>query len=234
MVYSRAKIWFKVTLLTVEVLLDWPSVRYNANVKFLWMASLSACVAVAAPKTIPTPTSKTGNAMVELTATLYADKASIEQLLGSDLGGYYVVIDVRLAPKNDEKVKVFRDDFQLRTDRDGERSKPFAPSQIAGKGALIVTPSSEGGGRGGLSVGLGGLGMGTGAAGVTNSAKMDKGSKSKDSSLLGALNEKVLPEKETDQPVSGLLFFPMEPKQKIKDLELSYAGPGSKLTLRFR
>ena len=203
------------------------------DVKHLLVAQLLACVALAAHKPQPTPTNKTGNAMVELTATLYADKESIQQLLGSDLGGYYVVVDVRLAPKNDEKIKVFRDDFQLRTNRDGEKSKPFAPSQIAGRGALVVTPSSEGRG-GGLGIGLGGFGMGSGAEPVTNSSKMDKSAKNKENPLLGLLNEKVLPEKEADQPVSGLLFFPMEPKQKIKDLELTYAGPGSKLMLRFK
>jgi hypothetical protein len=202
-------------------------------VKLALVAQLLASLALAAHKPQPTPTNKTGNAMVELTATLYADKESIQQLLGSDLGGYYVVVDVRLAPKNDEKIKVYRDDFQLRTDRDGEKSKPFAPSQIAGRGALIVTPSSDGRG-GGLGIGLGGFGMGSGSETVTNSAKMDKGAKNKDNSILGVLNEKVLPEKETDQPISGLLFFPMEPKQKIKDLQLTYAGPGSKLMLRFR
>jgi len=203
------------------------------KVKSLLLLQLLACVAFAAHKPQPTPTNKTGNAMVELTATLYADKESIQQLLGSDLGGYYVVVDVRLAPKNDEKIKIFRDDFQLRTDRDGEKSKPFAPSQIAGRGALIVTPSSEGRG-GGLGIGLGGFGMGSGAEAVTNSSKMDKGAKNKENPLLGVLTEKVLAEKETDQPISGLLFFPMEPKQKIKDLQLTYAGPGSKLMLRFK
>ena len=197
------------------------------------LALIVASTAFAAPKPAPTPTAKTGNMQVELTATLYVDKASIQQLLGSDLGGYYVVVDVRLAPKNDEKIKIFRDDFQLRTDRDGEKSKPFAPSQIAGRGALIVTPSSEGRG-GGLGIGLGGFGMGSGAEAVTNSSKMDKGAKNKENPLLGVLTEKVLAEKETDQPISGLLFFPMEPKQKIKDLQLTYAGPGSKLMLRFK
>jgi hypothetical protein len=202
-------------------------------VKSVLVAQLLACVVFAAHKPQPTPTNKTGNAMVEMTATLYVDKESIQQLLGSDLGGYYVVVDVRLAPKNDEKIKVWRDDFQLHTDRDGERSKPFSPSQIAGRGALIVTPSSDGRG-GGLGIGLGGIGMGSGAEAVTNSSKMDKGSKNKENPLLGLLNEKVLPEKETEQPISGLLIFPMEPKQKIKDLQLTYAGPGSKLMLRFR
>jgi hypothetical protein len=199
--------------------------------------------AFAASKPSPTPTVKTGNADVELTATLYVDKASIQQLLGADLGGYYVVVNVRLAPKNDEKIKIFRDDFQLRTDRDVERSKPFAASQIAGRGALVVTRTYDGGGvaaeNGGPVFGGGIGGMGVGGIGnsgstISNTAKIDSGAKNKENPLLGVLQEKILAEKETAQPVSGLLYFPMEPKQKIKDLELTYAGPGSKLTLRFK
>ena len=52
--------------------------------------------------------------------------------------------------------------------------------------------------------------------------------------LVATLTEKVLPEKETDQPITGLLYFPMEAKQKTKDLELIYNGPAGKLSLRFR
>src|SRR5262249_35210946 len=155
--------------------------------------------ALFAAKPSPTPTAKTGNAAVELTATLYADKASIQQLLGSDLGGYYVVIDVRLAPKNNEKIKIFRDDFQLRTDRDGERSKPFAASQIAGKGTLVVSRTYEGGGmaaeNGGpvFGGGIGGMGVGgIGNAGstVSNTSRVDGGAKNKESPLLAVLKEK--------------------------------------------
>jgi len=199
--------------------------------------------AFAAHKPSPTPTAKTGNGMGELAATLYVDKASIQQLLGSDLGGYYVVLDVRLSPKNTEKFKVFHDDFQLRTDRDGERSKPFAASQIAGRGALVVSRTYDGGGvaaeNGGpvFGGGIGGMGVGgIGNAGgtISNTSRVDSGAKSKENPLLAVLNEKILQEKETDQPVAGWLIFPMEPKQKIKDLELTYSGPGSKLMLRFR
>ena len=124
-------------------------------------------------------------------------------------------MEVRLTPKNDEKVKVFRDDFQLHTDRDGEKSKPFAPSQIAGRGALIVTPSSDGRG-GGLGIGLGGFGMGSGGDTVTNTSKMDKGSKNKENPILSVLNEKVLAEKEIDKPISGLLFFPWSPNRRSR------------------
>ena len=44
-----------------------------------------------------------------------------------------------------------------------------------------------------------------------------------DMTLAKVLDEKVLPEKKIDQPVSGLLYFPME-QQKMKDLELVYGG----------
>ena len=54
-----------------------------------------------------------------------------------------------------------------------------------------------------------------------------------DSPLMKVLNEKMMPEKKSDGPVSGLLYFPME-KQKQKDLELIYNTPGRKTHLRFR
>jgi hypothetical protein len=52
--------------------------------------------------------------------------------------------------------------------------------------------------------------------------------------LLTALKAKVLPEKETTEPLSGLLYFYLEGKQKPKDLELRYQGSAGKLALRFK
>jgi hypothetical protein len=43
-----------------------------------------------------------------------------------------------------------------------------------------------------------------------------------------------LPEKETTEALSGLLYFQMVGKLKPKDLELHYKGPGGRLALRFR
>jgi hypothetical protein len=211
--------------------------------KAIVVAQVFACAVFAAPKITTPPSARASNMQVEMSATLYVDRAAIQQLLGSDLGGFYVVVDVRLASRDKEKLKVFRDDFQLRTDRDGERSKPFAPSQIAGRGALVITRTYDGGGIaaenggpvfGGGIGGMGGGGIGNAGGTISNTTRVDSGAKNKEDPLLGVLKEKVLPEKETDQPVSGLLFFPMDPKQKAKDLELTYAGPGSRLTLRFR
>ena len=75
--------------------------------------------------------------------------------------------------------------------------------------------------------------MGGGSEGATEArATMKSGSKDKADPMLAVLKEKILPEKETDAPVSGLLYFPME-KQKMKDLELIYTTPEGKLLLRF-
>jgi len=194
------------------------------------------------------------NADVEIIATPIADREAVRQALGSDLGGHYILVDVRVVPKDGQKIAVHLDDFLLRTDKDGERTTPFAPSQIAGKGALVI---SQGAGSGGGSMaepvgprygggpyggplggppimGPGGLGVGGGSdASGEVAAKVHSGSKDKPNPMLEVLKQKILPEKETDAPVSGLLYFPME-KQKVKDLELIYTTPSGKLSVRFK
>jgi hypothetical protein len=45
--------------------------------------------------------------------------------------------------------------------------------------------------------------------------------------------DKELPEKKTNQPYSGLLYFAME-KQKMKDLELTYNGKDGRIVLSFK
>ena len=72
------------------------------------------------------------NAAVSINATAYTQDADIRKLLGSDFGEYYTVVQVTVTPKA-PKYKVDPDDFMLRTDKDGERTQPLAPSQIAGK-----------------------------------------------------------------------------------------------------
>jgi len=86
------------------------------------------------------------NADVEIIATPIADREAVRQALGSDLGGHYILVDVRVVPKDGQKIAVHLDDFLLRTDKDGERTTPFAPSQIAGKGALVISQGASSGG----------------------------------------------------------------------------------------
>ena len=174
-----------------------------------------------------------GSAMGEnqdliLHVTLYLDAESVNQVVGADLGGHFVVAEVKVDPKYGKEIRIDRDDFVLRTDKDGEKATPFAPSEIAGSAALVLKSQRIGGNEG--SILYGGV-----APNVNGGAVYKEGTKSPAAAVEEkTLTDKVLPEKKTDQPVSGLLYFSME-KQKLKDLELTYGPPGeNRITLRFK
>lgn len=189
------------------------------------------------------------NESVVITATLYAKPEAVKEVLGSDLGGHYIVIAVQVTPRFGKEVAIHRDDFLLKTDKDGERSGAFAPSQIAGRGTMVIRQTGGAGGSGmhdndGPVIGgypgsigpprkLGGDGVGNAGAAAGAEAKTRSGSHEKEDPMLGVLKQKELPETKTVKPVSGLLYFPME-KQKAKDLELRFTASDDKITMRFR
>jgi hypothetical protein len=196
----------------------------------------------AAPKKI-VGTARGENQDIMLDATIYVDPESVKEMLGDDLEGHFVVAQVKITPKFGKEITIDRDDFMLRTDKDGDRSKPMAPSQIAGRGSLRITSTQGPGGQGaersrgwslGGPIGMGGGGIGGGGGADTSGVKatMEKTAET-DSPLKKVLDERVLPEKKTAEPVTGLLYFPME-KQKLKDLELYYGGRENKISLRFK
>jgi hypothetical protein len=168
------------------------------------------------------------------------DKDEIQKELGSDLGGDIVVVRVRVRPVSDKPVKVSLDDFLLVSSKDGQRSQPFAPSQIAGDTALVLTPQGAKNGLGGNRpkwsgiAGPFGMGTGSGSSGTPSDTKVETVHSDKPNLLLAVLKDKVLPEKEITEQVSGLLYFQMVGKFKPKDLELHYKGPAGQLALRFR
>ena len=170
-----------------------------------------------------------------LSVTLYSDPTDVKQLIGDDLGGHYIVAEIKIQPKYGKTINIDRDDFVLHTDKDGEKAKPFAPSQIAGREALIVTQTGAKEHKTGIGIGGMGGGIGTGGANdpgqtavtVQNPATV------KENPLEKVLTDKILVEKKTDQPISGLLYFPME-KQKLKELELRYGPQETRITVRFK
>ena len=187
------------------------------------------------------PIEQTSNDVIEITATPIIDKDEIKQELGSDLGGDIVLVRVQVRPVSDKPVKVSLDDFLLISGKDGQRSEPFAPSQIAGDTALVLTPQGAKNGIGGNRPKWSGIagpfGMGTGSGSSGTSAtdtKVESVHSDKPNPLLAVLKEKVLPEKEITEPISGLLYFQMAGKFKPKDLEFHYKGPAGRLALRFR
>jgi len=182
-------------------------------------------------------TARGENADLILTVKLYFDPASVKEVIGSSLDGHYIVAEVKVEPKYGKDIAIDRDDFQLRTDKDGEKTKPFAPSQIAGRGALVISQTGAAekrtgwGGMGGPVMTGGGGGIGSG--GDTSSAKATMQNSDQDNPLEKVLTAKILPEGKTSQPVSGLLYFPME-QQKMKDLELTYGSRENRISMRFK
>jgi hypothetical protein len=67
---------------------------------------------------------------------------------------------------------------------------------------------------------------------VSSSTNTESGAK--ENPLMKFLKEKILPDKDSLQPVEGLLYFPLEAKKvKEKDLAIIYKGPAGRLEMEF-
>ncbi|HTB16773.1 MAG TPA: hypothetical protein VK708_01600 [Bryobacteraceae bacterium] len=201
---------------------------------------LSLAMLSAADKKLPID--ETSNDLLAISVSAPLDKDQIKQELGSALGDDIVAIRVTARPVSDKPVQLSLDDFLLISSKDGQRSEPYAPGQLAGSDSLAVTPNGVR--RSGLgdhphrpTLGIGGIGIGAGGNGgapAVPDVKVEESRDEKENPLLAALNEKILPEKEITEPTSGLLFFQVVGKVKPKDLELHYKGPAGKMALRFK
>lgn len=197
-------------------------------------------------------TGEAGNDNVDIYATPLLDKEQIKAAIGAELPAGIIAIQVKVVPKGDDSLSVSRDDFQIISHKDGQRSGPFGPSQIAGSSTMVISTVNQAGGaysgnpNGPVWGGIPGLGrprqmpgeggaVGAGGSGVTEAqAKTTSGAdKDKDNPLLAILDSKMLADKETKEPVSGYLYFPLEGKQKLKDIELIYKGPAGRLIVPF-
>jgi len=203
---------------------------------------LAAASALFAAKKIVSPTVTGGNDDIDVTATIYMTEPEVTQKLGADPGKDVVLVSVRVTPRGEKPVQLSPDDFILLAHDDGERTKPFDPAEIAGKGALIVQDTPEGGkkkgGKTSVMGGFGGLGAGSGSPGNTTKnpitgTKMDSNSAG-NTKLLDQLKAKQFPEKDTADPVEGYLYFPLDGKHKLKNMALLYRGPAGKLNLEFQ
>ena len=184
------------------------------------------------------------NKVASVTATPYLEQAEVSKVAGADLGPYVTAMQITVQPKAG-KLRIDRDDFTLLTFKNGEHTKPLAPSEL-GKRADITVKAMQVGPDGPLADHHTPLwsvpGMGNTTQGgnghtvpVTTAVVNDKDKEpyKKKDPLVELLKQKVLPEKETDQPVSGLLLFNLD-KQKLKDLELIYQTSDGPLKVRFK
>jgi hypothetical protein len=205
------------------------------SLRLMFFFGLLAFFAFGAAKKTGTATGENDDLIV--TATLYTDPADIKDMVGSDLAGHYFIAAVKVQPKYGKTVTVTRDDFQLHCFDGNDTARPFVASQIAGQSTLVVGKVTEDDGkhknRPRLTVG----GMG-GLTGPTTEydnapAKVKDEHDAGKPTLEKTLNEKILPEGKTEQPVSGLLYFAME-KHKLKDMELVYGAKETRIAIRFK
>jgi hypothetical protein len=192
---------------------------------------------------------------LELKARLVRDSEEIRSLVGADLDGEYVLVEVELRPLYNTLVTLSRSDFLLRSYRDNERSEAQSPDRIAGASVLVlgkgkmtrvgglqtssVDPVIIGGAPGTGSqprridnpsnLGVGASAMSTGN--VEMSTKEDKGA---GTSLLDRLASMELPMGQTRAPVRGYLYFQMNPKYKPKQLGFTYDGTAGECKIRFQ
>jgi len=203
---------------------------------------LAAGLAFGAKKVI-SPNTNASNEQVDIVASIVLDEDSVKQKIGADPGKGIVLLEVRVIPKTDQAVQVSPDDFILLAHDDGERSKPFAPEELAGQGAMVLSHSEEKAKKTSSSFGLGGMMVGGGGGGggnvspgnpipKTTNTRMDEKNEG-NAQLLQALKAKQFPTTEAKDEVSGYLYFPLDGKHKLKNLAVLYRGSAGKLNLEF-
>ena len=217
---------------------------------------LAFAVALPAGNKKDTPIGSAGDEWVEMKADLYLAYDEVFQAVGAEVPKGIVAVKVSIKPRGNEKIRLDPDDFQLLSYKDGQRSAPYTPTQIAGSTTIQLKASERStigigqvsngpvwGGLGGSRPReLPGNGGGVGnsgsvskgvEAGKVEEAKAEDGKPKKDSLLLIALKEKQLKGGEIRDWESGLLYFPLEGKQKLKDMVLIYKSPAGRLVLAF-
>lgn len=189
------------------------------------LCALSMMTAMAADKKIFP--GQAGNDNIELAGTLLIDPVQIRDAVGSDLGPGIVVARVKASNKTGDPMRIGPGDFSLLSRKDGDRGDALAPAELAGGSALIVKRDTAA--RGWAHI--------TNQPGFTGVGGMSKADKPVDEALLATLKSKEMPDQETkpNGSVEGLLYFSMESaKLKLKDLSLTYKGPGGRLSMEFK
>jgi hypothetical protein len=179
---------------------------------------MASAMAAADLKSLP---NQAGNGNIDLSGTVFIDSKDIERVIGTPMDPGYVVVRIRVEPRMIQAIRISPDDFTLVSRKDGERSDALAPSQIGGPANLILRSKTTYAGSPGVS---------NTAVGVTPV----EAKKEPESALIKVLESKMLAEKETKDPVEGLLYFLLEGKNKPKDLGLLYKGPAGHLAMDFK
>lgn len=214
----------------------------------LFMTFAAACCLLAADKKVEP--ARAADDRIDLRGTVANTRELVTSLLGVDPGADVIVVDLEVRPKIDAGITISRDDFILISRKDGQRSPALHPSQIAGSGALMVQSTEQGasggmlgrprpvwGGIPGTSGRPRRLGDDNDVSSVTQAETKSTVADSKeegDSPVMAALRKKELPLGKITEPVHGFLYYVLEGKHKVKDLDLIYKAHDGQLILDFQ
>jgi hypothetical protein len=173
----------------------------------------------AAAKEKKDPQGSVEDESVAITATILSPE-EVKDTFGTDFDNNFTVLSVNVAPKGGKPYDVRLDDFILRSESSGEHGGPLIAGEIAGQGAIVVQR-------------LYGNRPNADSARPIEGTKVQVKEDANANPALAALKQKILAEKSTDQPESGLLFFALS-KEKPRNLILSCKTPQSKLRLSFK
>lgn len=210
------------------------------------VAIISLAVLAADKKLEP---ARAADDQIDIRGTVITNREAVKGALGVDPGTDMILVDIEVRPKTDAGVKISRDDFVLIARNDGQRSPALHPSQIAGSGALMVQSQSQGASGGMLGrprpvwggiPGTAGpprrMGTNDDVSSVTNAEAKGTVTESspEDTPAMTALRKKELPMGEIKQPVHGFLYYVLEGKHKVKDLDLIFKAHNGQLVLDFQ
>jgi hypothetical protein len=222
------------------------------QMKLIPLLALALLLHAAKPEEPKIATARGASDRMEIIATVHANKEAVKQILGDEMNGYIYVVEILIKPRVEEGVKIDRDDFQLLTTNDGQRTKPFAPAQLTGTGGLVIRSqkgptsgimgqnngpvwSGPAGGGGPMRLPGNGGGIGNGTTQVdTPTAEVNENTKEKPNPMKQVLEDKELPAKEIKEPTKGLLYFPIDGKHKTKNIILLYRGLGGRIDIEFK
>ena len=193
---------------------------------------------------------KVRNDAAEVTGSVILGTEAVKAALGVDPAADLVIVQLKVRPIADSGFNINRDDFILISRSDGQKCPALHPSQIAGGASLKVQstgPGAQGGimspRRGPVWGGIPGTGdrprrMGgdNDVAAVTEAETKTtvNDSTEKDNPVMSALKAKELQQGQTPDAVSGFLYFILEGKQKLKNLDLLIRTSAGNLLLDFQ
>ena len=187
---------------------------------------------------------------VEFTARVVLDLDEIERIAGERLDEEFSLVEIQVRPLFDNKLELSRNDFMFRCRCDNQRSEAQSPERIAGTSVLALDTKRRSSGGvfsqareaiiGGGAPGTGTRptridGVADGIGGTTGSTEETtiNARKVEEEDLLGRLKRLELPWEPTDEPISGYLYFQVDPTKRLKHYVLTYDGVYGEFQMTF-